>query len=116
VHTYTVAAPTGEDPYTHVKLLNGDWYRIEAYEYRGDLFWITQEDWLIKPESTLHPANFKSPTVYYPPTASSRKAEEDSSDTNSKQEGLFPNPDTLEPSYISPGTHIAQELEQATIF
>jgi hypothetical protein len=68
---------------------------------------------LIKSESTLHPANFKSPTAYYPPAA---REEEESSDSSSEQVNLFPNPDTLEPSHISPGTNIAQELEQATIF
>jgi hypothetical protein len=33
MYTYKVAAQAGEDLYTHVKLLNGDWYRIEAYKY-----------------------------------------------------------------------------------
>jgi hypothetical protein len=72
---------------------------------------------LIKSESTLHPANFRSPTAYYPPAASSKQeAEEGSSNSNSEQINLFPDPDILEPLHVSPGTNIAQELEQATIF
>jgi hypothetical protein len=68
----------------------------------------------------LHPANFRSPTAYYPPTTPSEPVQqdksEDSSDSNNKQTTLFPDPDTLEPSHVSPGTNIAQELEQAPIF
>jgi hypothetical protein len=70
---------------------------------------------LIKSESTLHPANFKSPTVYYPPTTS-KKEEEDSSEASDEQADVFQNPDTLEPTNISPGANIAQKLEQAIIF
>jgi hypothetical protein len=40
---------------------------------------------------------------------------EDSSVSNDDQTN-FPNPDTLEPSHVSPGTNITQELEQAPIF
>jgi hypothetical protein len=55
--------------------------------------------------------------MYYPPVASSKQeAEEESSDSNNEETNLFPDPDTLEPSHVSPGTNIAQELEQATIF
>jgi hypothetical protein len=68
----------------------------------------------------LHPANFRSPTAYYPPTIPSEPtkedASEDSSNSNNEQITPFPDPDTLEPSHISPGTNIAQELEQAPIF
>jgi hypothetical protein len=38
------------------------------------------------------------------------------SDSSEEQMNLFPDPDTLEPSHISPGTNIAQELEQGPIF
>jgi hypothetical protein len=58
--------------------------------------------------------------VYYPPTIPSEPTQQDisenSSDSNNEQTTQFPDPDTLEPSYISPGTNIAQELEQAPIF
>ena len=122
-YTYTVAKKAQEDPYTHVELINGDWYRIEPYEYRGDLFWITQEDWLIASASTLHPVNFTSPTAYYPPTTRAepeQKRESSESDTSSETgnepRSTFPNPDTLEPTNASPGAGIAQQLDQAPIF
>jgi hypothetical protein len=64
----------------------------------------------------LHPANFRSPTAYYPPEPTQQDISENSSDLNNKQTTQFPNPDTLEPSHISPETNITQELEQAPIF
>jgi hypothetical protein len=81
-YIYIVAAQAGEDPYTHVKLLNGNWYCIEAYEYQGDLFWITQEDWLIDSASTLHPANFTSSTVYHPSTTSLEPVQQNKSENS----------------------------------
>jgi hypothetical protein len=83
-YTYTVAAQAGEDPYTHIKLLNSNWYRIEAYEYQGDLFWITQEDWLINSASTLHLARFTSPTAYQPPTTPSKPTKRDKSENSTE--------------------------------
>jgi hypothetical protein len=65
---YTVATQAEEDLYTHIELLNSDWYHIEPYKYQGHLFWITQKDWIIDSASTLHPTNFTSPTAYHPPT------------------------------------------------
>lgn len=115
--------PINNDPYTHIELLNGDWYCIEPYKYRGDLFWATQEDWLIASASTLHPVNFNSPTAYHPPTTRAepeQKRESSESDTSSETgnelRSTFPNPDTLKPTNASPGAGIVQQLDQAPIF
>jgi hypothetical protein len=95
-------------PYTHIELINGNWYRIELYVYKEDLFWIVQEDWLINSASTLHLANFASPTAYKPRTIDLRTSPSSEED---KQETAFPDPDKLEPTITSPGGFIAQELD-----
>jgi hypothetical protein len=101
-------------PYTHIELINGDWYRIDPYVYRDELFWIIQEDWLITSASTSHPANFTSPTTYQPCTITPRSSL--TSEDENEPETAFPDPNTLEPDTISPGGAIAQDLELAPIF
>jgi hypothetical protein len=71
----------------------------------------------------LHLTRFISPTTYHPPTTllepvqqNEPEDSEESSKSDNDQTNPFPNPDTLKPSYVSPGTNIAQELEQAPIF
>jgi hypothetical protein len=61
--------------------------------------------------------------VYHPPTILSEPTQqneletsEESSNSDNKQTNQFSDPDILEPSHISPGTNITQELEQAPIF